>query len=127
MLFRADSFLINYYYYNQLRLTAAHKMSHESITSDALGGGNATRKGKVSYYFDEEFSVYQVSGNHPMKPFRIKMTDSLIRSYDLDKKMEAIQVDEAFIETVDLTKFHSDDYVDCLRSISIKNKEKYMD
>jgi hypothetical protein len=30
----------------------------EQITSDVLGGGNATRKSKVSYYFDEDFTVY---------------------------------------------------------------------
>ena len=41
--------------------------------------------------------------------------------------MERIEVDEEFIHEVDLTKFHSDDYVDCLRSISIVNKEKYLD
>ncbi len=62
-----------------------------------------------------------------MKPFRIKMTDSLIKSYDMHKKMEQIEVDEEFIHNVDLTKFHSDDYVDCLRSMSIANREKYLD
>lgn len=42
--------------------------------------------------------------------------------------MTSIQVDEDFIEnTVDLTEFHSDDYVDCLRNMSIKNKEVYLD
>jgi acetoin utilization deacetylase AcuC-like enzyme len=102
-------------------------MSNQSITADPLGGGNATRKSKVSYYFDEEFSLYQVSNTHPMKPFRIKMTDSLIKTYEMDKKMEPIQIDEDFVREVDLTKFHSDDYIDCLRSISIVNKEKYLD
>jgi histone deacetylase 1/2 len=62
-----------------------------------------------------------------MKPFRIKMTDSLIKSYDMHKKLEQIEVDEEFIHNVDLTKFHSDDYVDCLRSMSIANREKYLD
>ena len=92
-----------------------------------MGGGNATRKGKVSYYFDEDFSIYQVSQTHPMKPFRIKMTDSLIRSYGLDKKMTHFDVDETYVSEVDLTRFHSDDYVDCLRSMSLANREKYHD
>jgi hypothetical protein len=30
----------------------------EVITADGLGGGYATRKSKVSYYFDDEFSIY---------------------------------------------------------------------
>lgn len=54
-------------------------------TNDPLGGSNATRKSKVSYYYDEDFSVFQVSEGHPMKPLRIKMTDTLINSYGLDK------------------------------------------
>ena len=58
-----------------------------------------------------------------MKPFRIKMTDSLVKSYGLDQKMDKLTVDEEFVESVDLTKFHSDDYVDCLRSMTIANKD----
>ena len=99
----------------------------EQITADVLGGGFATRKSKVSYYFDDEFCVYQVSPSHPMKPFRIKMTDTLVKSYDMDKKMEKISVEEEFISKVDLTKFHSDDYIDCLRNISIADRERYLD
>ena len=59
----------------------------ESITNDVMGGSNATRKSKVSYYFDEEFSVFQVSPTHPMKPLRVKMTDTLVKCYQMDKKM----------------------------------------
>lgn len=62
-----------------------------------------------------------------MKPFRIKMTDTLIQSYEMDKKMDRIEVDEEFVTEVDLTRFHSDDYVDCLRSMTIVNREKYQD
>ena len=58
-----------------------------SGTNDALGGGNLGRKQKVSYYYDEDFSVFQVSDSHPMKPLRIKMTDTLIKEYEMDKKM----------------------------------------
>lgn len=62
-----------------------------------------------------------------MKPFRVKMTDALIKSYGLHEKLENIEVDEDFIENVDLTKFHSDDYIDCLRNISIAKKHDYID
>ena len=62
-------------------------------TNDALGGSNATRKSRVSYYYDEDFSVFQVSEGHPMKPLRIKMTDTLINSYGLQRSMDRIEVD----------------------------------
>jgi histone deacetylase 1/2 len=92
-----------------------------------LGGGYATRKSKVSYYFDDQFCVYQLHPTHPKKPIRVKMTDTLVKCYGLDKQMESLTVDENFVASVDLTKFHSDDYVDCLRSMNLANKEKYMD
>jgi len=57
-------------------------------TNDPLGGCNATRKSRISYYYDEDFSVFQVSEAHPMKPLRIKMTDTLIREYGMLDKME---------------------------------------
>ena len=37
----------------------------------------------VLYYFDESIGTYNY-GNHPMKPFRIAMTDNLIKSYGID-------------------------------------------
>lgn len=97
------------------------------ITSDVLGGGNATRKSRVSYYFDEDFATYQVHATHPMKPFRVKMTDTLVKCYGMDKKMQNMKVDEDFIEQVDLTKFHADDYIDCLRNITVDKKDEYID
>ena len=95
--------------------------------ADALGGNNVTRKSKVSYYYDEDFSVFQVSDSHPMKPLRIKMTDTLIQKYEMDKELEPMKVDPDFISQVDLTLFHADDYVDCLRQISIDQKDRYAD
>ena len=62
-------------------------------TNDALGGGNATRKSRISYYNDEDFSIFQVSQAPPIKPLRVKMTDTLIREYDLLSKMDQIAVD----------------------------------
>lgn len=58
-----------------------------------MGGNNVTRKSKTSYYYDDDFSFFQVSEQHPMKPLRIKMTDTLIRAYDMLPKMEQIDID----------------------------------
>ena len=62
-----------------------------------------------------------------MKPLRIKMTDTLIREYDLLSKMEQIGIDQEYIQNVDLSNFHSDDYVDCLRNITVEHKDMYAD
>ena len=54
-----------------------------------------------------------------MKPLRIKMTDTLIKEYDLERRMDKIGVDQDYINNVDLSIFHSDDYVDCLKHITV--------
>jgi hypothetical protein len=55
-----------------------------------LGGGNAGRKSKVSYYFDEEFACFNVPADFMMKPLRIKLTDSLIKCYEMDSMLDNI-------------------------------------
>lgn len=55
-----------------------------------MGGGNASRKSKVSYYFDEEFACFNVPADFMMKPLRIKLTDTLIKGYEMDKMLQNI-------------------------------------
>ena len=62
-----------------------------------------------------------------MKPLRIKMTDTLIKEYKMDKAMENLKIDEEYVAGVDFTLFHSDDYVDCLKQITPDQKELYQD
>ena len=62
-----------------------------------------------------------------MKPLRVKMTDTLVKCYGLDKQMNNLKVDEEYVEGVDFTKFHSDDYIDCIKNVSVEHKEKYND
>jgi len=45
----------------------------------------------------------------------------------MDKKFESLGVDEDFISSVDLSLFHSDDYIDCLKHLNLTNKEQYVD
>jgi acetoin utilization deacetylase AcuC-like enzyme len=62
-----------------------------------------------------------------MKPLRIEMTDELIRAYGLDKRMTRMEIEEEFIENVDFTIFHADDYIDVLKNCTPENKELYSD
>jgi len=76
----------------------------------------------VLYYFDESIGTFNY-GNHPMKPFRIAMTDSLIKSYEIDKYMDEFNRDwvNNYIQQVDeqlFTKFHSDEYVDLIKILT---------
>jgi histone deacetylase 1/2 len=62
-----------------------------------------------------------------MKPFRVRMTDQMIRAYGMDDKMKPMHIEPEFIENVDFTVFHSDDYVDILKTLTPENKELYAD
>lgn len=62
-----------------------------------------------------------------MKPFRVKMTDEMIKAYGMDEKMKRMHVEQDFIDNVDFTVFHSDDYVDVLKNLVPEDKDKYAD
>eukprot|EP00347_Sterkiella_histriomuscorum_P011199 403373368 len=62
-----------------------------------------------------------------MKPFRVRMTDEMIRSYGMDKQMKRMEVEPEFIENVDFTVYHSDDYVDVLKNLTLDNRDLYAD
>lgn len=92
--------------------------------NDALGGRNKT---KVSYYYNDDIGNYQFNQGHPMKPFRVKMTDSMIKAYGIDKDLIHMEIDQDYIDNVDFTMFHSDDYIDILKNLTLDNKDFYTD
>lgn len=91
---------------------------------DPLGGLN---KPVVSYYYNDDIGNYQFNSGHPMKPFRVRMTDQMIGAYGMHDYMKPMTVEPEFIENVDFTVFHSDDYVDVLKNLTLDNKDLYAD
>lgn len=85
------------------------------------------QKRKVAYYYDPEIALYQFSANHPMRSHRIKMTDELIQAYKLTNYMDMISIEKGGNKNIDLSSFHSDDYVDFLKSITSENQKYYAD
>lgn len=70
----------------------------------------------VSYHFDPEVSQYHFGPYHPMKPFRLMLTDHLVISYKLYEKMDLYTPRRATRE--ELLEFHSDDYIDFLSKVT---------
>lgn len=62
-----------------------------------------------------------------MKPFRIRMTDEMIKAYGMDTQMKRLHIEQEYIENLDLTVFHSDDYIDVLKNMTPENKDLYQD
>jgi histone deacetylase 1/2 len=85
------------------------------------------QKKVVSYFYEDDVGNYMYKQEHPMKPFRVRMTNELICAYGLDKQMKRMEIEQEYIENVDFTLFHSDDYIDVLKNITLENKDLYAD
>ncbi|KAF8821358.1 histone deacetylase HDAC2 [Cardiosporidium cionae] len=82
-------------------------------------------KPRVAYFYHEEIGNYHYGMGHPMKPHRVRMTHDLVASYGLLDKMEMLV---PILPSVnDLTRFHSNDYVDFLKMVTAENISDYGD
>lgn len=73
-------------------------------------------KYNVSYHYNPEVSRFHYGALHPMKPFRLMLTDHLVISYKLYEKMDLYTPRRATKD--ELLEFHSEDYIDFLQSIT---------
>lgn len=79
---------------------------------------------RISYYYDPNIGNYNYSQGHPMKPFRVRMTHSLICNYGLYKKLNVHKPTNASFEN--LTNFHSTDYINFLQSVTKDNMQEML-
>ncbi|KAE8251325.1 hypothetical protein A4X13_0g4040 [Tilletia indica] len=104
--------------------TAAHNInindhgSHPPLP--APGTASRRRSGmpakRVSYYYDPDVGAFSYGYQHPMKPHRMRMAHNLIQAYGLDKHMDVHRPKRATPN--ELTRFHTDEYVDFLRMVT---------
>ncbi|KAJ6937602.1 hypothetical protein NC652_012042 [Populus alba x Populus x berolinensis] len=78
-------------------------------------------KRKVCYFYDPEVGNYYYGQGHPMKPHRIRMTHALLAHYGLLQHMQVLKPFPA--RDRDLCRFHADDYVSFLRSITPETQQ----
>lgn len=89
-------------------------------------------KKNIVYYYDDMIGTFHYSTGHPMKPFRATMTYELLKVYDVLPKMDVVDIDfahsvnRAATEEV-MTTFHSDEYIDLIKSVTPENKQQYED
>ena len=82
---------------------------------------------RVGYYFDEEIGMYTFKKGHPMRPFRVKVTDSLVAAYGLHRYMQCYDSSYIGIPESNMTEYHSQEYIDLLRNINEENFQCYAD
>ncbi|EQC26844.1 histone deacetylase 1 [Saprolegnia diclina VS20] len=85
---------------------------------------HGTVKKRVSYFYDSEIGNYHYGPNHPMKPHRVRMTHNLVTNYGLTKHMRIFR--PQLVGWEDLTRFHSDDYIHFLRTVTPDNMHNYL-
>ncbi|KAH9499938.1 Histone deacetylase 3 [Bulinus truncatus] len=77
----------------------------------------------VAYFYDPEVGNFHYGPGHPMKPHRISLTHSLVLRYGLHKKMKLYRPYQATER--DMCRFHSDDYIQFLSSVSPQNVQNF--
>ena len=91
-----------------------------SVTASTSGG---SVKRRVSYFYDPEIGNYHYGQGHPMKPHRVRMTHNLVVNYGLYRKMDVFR--PKLVSAAQLTRFHSDDYINFLRLITPGNNMEH--
>ena len=86
--------------------------------------GPESKKKRVAYFYDPEVGNYYYGQGHPMKPHRIRMTHSLLLHYGLHHKLEIFKPSPA--RDKDMCRFHSDDYVEFLRTVTPENQHEQL-
>lgn len=86
---------------------------------------------RVAYYFNKEIGTFYYGNSHPMKPLRVKITNELIKSYNMLECMDMMnsEIHKEIINSMDFTKFHSDEYVDFINRVcpeEMKNMTEQM-
>lgn len=104
----------------------------ETFTTDAktethkpLYEPNSAKQPNVSYHFNPDVSKYHYGPRHPMKPFRLMLTDHLVISYKLYELMDLYTPRRATKD--ELLEFHSQDYIEFLESVTPEQVPKYVD
>lgn len=80
-------------------------------------------KPKVSYHFNEEVSRFHFGVRHPMKPFRLMLTDHLVLGYKLHERMDYYKPRRATKEEIE--EFHAEEYVDFLQRVTPTNVKEF--
>jgi histone deacetylase 1/2 len=101
-----------------------------AVAMDASTGGGSNSlpttgadgsKRRVCYFYDAEVGNYYYWQGHPMKPHRIRMTHALLAHYGLLDQMQVLRPHPA--RDRDLCRFHADDYVSFLRSVTPETQQ----
>ncbi len=86
-------------------------------------------KMKTAFIYSEEFAKYDYGPGHPLKPFRLKLTNELMKSYGLFSSPDVRVIEAKPAAEEDLLLYHTKDYIDILKAansgLEIPGEEGY--
>ncbi|ORX94687.1 histone deacetylase-3 [Basidiobolus meristosporus CBS 931.73] len=80
-------------------------------------------KVRVAYFHEEEVGNFHYGEHHPMKPHRLTLTNHLVLSYGLHRKLDIYQPRRATEQ--EMLDFHSSDYIDFLKRVTPENVDSF--
>lgn len=90
---------------------------------------SSSRKRPTTYVYHPDIGNFQLNDNGLMKPHRASITHELVKSYNLLDQMRVIKPPADTIKQVgeELTAFHSDEYIEFLKSIRLDDRDNRLD
>ena len=84
---------------------------------------------KTAFIYSDDFAKYNYGPRHPLKPFRLKLTYDLIKSYGLLSLPDVRIVEAKLAAEADLLLYHTRDYIEALRAansgLAMASAERY--
>ncbi|KAL7320173.1 histone deacetylase (class I) Clr6 [Mucor circinelloides] len=78
-------------------------------------------KKRVSYFYDHDVGNFNYGPGHYMKPKRMHMVHNMVVNYGLYKKLDIVKPTRC--TAYQMTRFHSDEYVNFLQTVTPDNLE----
>lgn len=94
----------------------------DNSNSDTLVPVTGTKR-RVSYFYSPDVGHFYYGPSHPMKPHRLKLAHHLVLSYGLYHEMECYRPHPA--TAGEMSKFHSEDYINFLSKITPDNLRNF--
>ncbi|GAU99938.1 hypothetical protein RvY_10869 [Ramazzottius varieornatus] len=86
------------------------------MTGLAKSNDRSTGRKKIAYFHDEDVGAFDYHSAHPMKPYRLAVTHSLIESYGLTGHMDVFRPRRA--SRLDFARYHTSEYVNFLSIVN---------
>jgi histone deacetylase HOS2 len=77
----------------------------------------------VSFHLNPDIEKHYFGRTHPMKPWRLTLTNGLIMAYGMHYAMDTYKSRRATVE--ELEEFHTQDYLDYLRTVKSQKPQQY--